>query len=296
MLAAPGRMNITDLDLDLWTFDVKMDGLRVAVDWDGWTCRLWSRRGVELTDKFPELTMSASKLGPKPCTLDGELVSASGSFAAIQWREKQQPATAMRLARDEPAQFFAFDCLQFDDSPTDRMPWIERRDLVEALVPRDDPHWRYTIVGKQPEFPQITRDLGMEGVIAKLDAGTYLAGVRSDRWLKFKNTHRVTVYSDRYTEGKGARERTFGALEIAVFGGGRRHPVGRVGSGFTEGDIRLAKQVIDNHGYVLADVNCLGVTKNGQLRQPTLNRLYVSEGVFDASQCSLEQLHDLPTT
>ena len=69
MLAVPWRDPFSDPG---WTFEVKWDGVRVALGWDGATVSARSRNGNDLLAAFPELE---SFRWPRPGLIDAELVT-----------------------------------------------------------------------------------------------------------------------------------------------------------------------------------------------------------------------------
>lgn len=118
MLATPstGASNRTPLDFrDLirsgeWAADVKLDGIRAFAEWDGSALRLVNRNGVDITEKFPELTAHAVVLGSGPVWLDGEIIADDGRFETVLTRDKQeQPAAIQECMQQSPCRFLAFD-------------------------------------------------------------------------------------------------------------------------------------------------------------------------------------------
>jgi ATP-dependent DNA ligase len=58
----------------LWLHEIKHDGFRVIARKDGDRVRLYSRPGNDLTDHFPLIVDSLSRLRSRSCILDGEAV------------------------------------------------------------------------------------------------------------------------------------------------------------------------------------------------------------------------------
>ena len=82
----------------------------------------------------------------------------------------------------------------------------------------------------------VLRDL--EGIVAKEKGSAYLPGRRSAQWLKVKARQSADCVVVGYTRGKGERERTFGALQLARYDDGRLRYAGKVGTGFDEALMR----------------------------------------------------------
>lgn len=171
---------------DAWTLELKWDGCRAQLRYDGRSVSLRSRRGRECSADFPELTAIAGVLGKRRVTLDGELVCLRGDgrpdFARLRHRLTGSP-----LDR-RPAMLQVFDVLHLDGNSTRPLPYAERRALLEELA-LEGPAWRTPasmVVERSEDFVARVRELGLEGVVAKRLSSTYLSGRRCTAWVKRK--------------------------------------------------------------------------------------------------------------
>jgi bifunctional non-homologous end joining protein LigD len=57
-----------------WLHEVKHDGFRLLGFKDGARVRLWSRRGADFTDRFPQIAEAVRRLAAERALLDGESV------------------------------------------------------------------------------------------------------------------------------------------------------------------------------------------------------------------------------
>ncbi len=235
---------------DGWAYEIKWDGVRALayVD-DG--LRIESRRGEDVTARYPELAGLAEATGGRPAILDGEIVAfdAEGrpGFQLLQRRMGlTSEATARRRAAETPVTYVAFDLLHLADRPTIALPYAERRALLERLE-IDGDHWRTPAyhLGDGAELLAAARERGLEGLVAKRLDSPYRPGRRSGEWLKLALRRRVELVIGGWTIGEGARGASFGALLVGYWDrdpgeaaprGGQRRLVyaGRVGSGFTD--------------------------------------------------------------
>ncbi len=65
-----------DLKRKDWIFEPKLDGYRALLYWNGKKVKLISRGGIDLTDKYPFLSIPCIKSNLKKiksCVLDGEI-------------------------------------------------------------------------------------------------------------------------------------------------------------------------------------------------------------------------------
>jgi len=227
MLAVMGQ----PFDSDTHFFEFKWDGYRAAAMVEDGAVRLVSRKGIDLTGRYPALAPLSTL--PAGLALDGEIVAFRNgvpSFELVAHRGR---------AASEPVKFIAFDILyQAFESLMDR-PFTERRAALEEVIAR---HPCPPLVlsegvaatGKALYEKACTQ--GLEGVVAKRLASTYAAGKRNGAWIKIKRRRSVQVVIIGFIEKEG---RDFQSLLVASNGipGGEGGPllyIGKVGSGFTD--------------------------------------------------------------
>jgi len=113
-----------------WVYEEKVDGRRMVAIKGKHGVRLMSRKGHDLTERFPELVKALSGLRPRAFILDGELAVYDRAFISrFEWLR--------RRPTDEPATlpvYMAFDLLELDGRDLRREPLKMRRRLLERLV------------------------------------------------------------------------------------------------------------------------------------------------------------------
>ncbi len=227
-----------------WSFEPKMDGVRVVLHWDGDRVELRTRRGRDATRTYPEL---AAFRHDRPCVLDGEVValddSGRPSFELLQQRMNVLDAGRVARKREEvPISYAVFDLLH-DGAPLVDLPIEERRGRLAAFE-LPPPLVRTEVVaadGLALWHFVVERDL--EGMVAKRNGSVYRPGDRSGDWRKVANRHLLRAVVGGYTAGDGGRAATFGSLLIGLWAGGGLRWIGAVGSGFDDaalGDVRTA--------------------------------------------------------
>lgn len=279
-ISSTGASGRPAMDLDRliargYLLDTKLDGVRSFAKYG----RLINREGVDITHRYPELDI------PSDHWFDGEIVALDGSFETALLRDQQSsPAKIKRLSESKPCRYVAFDLL-------DRMEetYIERRSRLED-VQDANPDLILTPISSDRSLFDLTRDLGMEGVIAKRPGSRYRFGKKSPDWVKFKHLHRVTCIVVDYTEGTGARKH-FGAMELLMLRDEQPVSVGRVGSGFTERDIPDLKARLDRNETLVIEVECTARTSGGQLRFPVYRGI---RSDVPLNACSADQIDTLP--
>src|SRR5213595_3150669 len=102
---------------DGWLFEVKLDGYRMRAACQDGQPILYSRKGLEYTESFPEIARAVKALPFEGVILDGELVVLNElgrpSFNNLQARAKLGAREAKRAAIESPATLYVFDLLAF---------------------------------------------------------------------------------------------------------------------------------------------------------------------------------------
>jgi bifunctional non-homologous end joining protein LigD len=213
-----------------WLFEVKWDGYRVLAHIRGGDVKLVSRRGNDLTSRFPDIARSLSRATKSPdCVLDGEVCALDeqgrASFSAMQ-----QGSGALVL--------YVFDLLELDGEPLVELPFLERRKRLEQLLESGSRTVRLSETFDDGErLLEAAKAQGLEGIVAKRADSRYAVGRRSREWLKIKTHGRQEFVIAGYTRGKGRRANSLGALVLAVREGHELVYAGNVGTGFTDKEI-----------------------------------------------------------
>jgi bifunctional non-homologous end joining protein LigD len=243
---------------DGWTYEIKWDGMRVLADVTPGGVQAWSSRGRDAATAFPELQALSGALAPLGALLDGEVVALDGSgrpsFERLQGRmHVSSAAESRRRAADTPVAYVVFDLLRLDGHDLTPLPWHERRRLLEQIADDLPPGVDVArVYDDGTELLGAVRARGLEGVVAKWRDSPYLPGERSRRWVKVKVVRRNELVVGGWSGGLGNREGRLGSLLVGFHDspGGRLRYAGRVGSGFTSGELdrmgaRLAELAID---------------------------------------------------
>ncbi|MHA7273606.1 ATP-dependent DNA ligase [Arthrobacter sp. TMT4-20] len=244
MLASPGSAGDVTADED-WAFEMKWDGVRAiaTVTPDG--VRLTSRNANDMTALYPELADLGDYVNGNNVVLDGEIVALNKSgrpdFGLLQNRFNLTKSSEIDAARRKaPVHFMIFDLLYLDGNSLLQLRYAQRREILEQAVDSPaDGHIQVppALDATIEEAVAASRELGLEGVVAKRTSGTYTAGRRSRGWVKIKDQLTQEVVVVGWRPGKGSRAHKVGSLLVAVPDGVDLKYVGRVGSGLTERDL-----------------------------------------------------------
>jgi bifunctional non-homologous end joining protein LigD len=192
-----------------WALEVKWDGMRAQARVARGELRVRSRRGVDWTEQFPELAELPSSAQRRSLLLDCELIcfGATGhpDFARLRGRLTRGSTHTGRAARIAPATLIVFDVLHLDGRAVRRLPYRERRGLLAELA-LDGERWRTPPAYRagRDDLAAVTREHGLEGVVAKRVSAPYLEGRRaSGAWRKLKHRHIETLIVTAWERGVG---------------------------------------------------------------------------------------------
>ena len=280
-----------------WVFELKLDGYRVRAAREHGEAKILSRNGNDLTPIFPEIARAVAALPFDDVILDGELVvpdeTGRPNFQRLQNRAKQSRTIEIRRASvASPAALWLFDLLAFEDFDLRGLSLVERKAMLQRLLPRAGPlKYLEHFETKGEDLYEHVVQMGLEGIMAKKADSTYRAG-RSANWLKIKADKTGEFVVIGYSAPKGSRG-GFGALHLAAYDGGRLVYAGRAGSGFTAKELkevaarlealRVPKAPADgpvptgkDHTWVepklVAEVRYKEWTEEGLLRHPVFMR------------------------
>lgn len=185
-----------------WTFERKLDGIRLLAFKDERSVRLLSRN--RLPQNIPAVADAVAALPPRDLVLDGEMT----------W--------------DVGALYHVFDITWLDGRDVTRLPLVERRALL-AQLPLTAPLARVTELKDDKPWDRACAE-GWEGVIAKRRDSVY-EHRRSPHWLKMKCEITQDFLVGGFTDPQGGRV-GLGALLVGCFEGNEFVFAGKVGTGF----------------------------------------------------------------
>ncbi len=163
-----------------WIFEWKADGFRcLAYIVPGKRAVLVSRKG-HVYKSFAPLRDALATALPFPAVLDGELVCLDAEGRTV---------FSTLLRRREPPRFYCFDVLWADGRDYRELPLIQRKAVLETLIPKPTPHLFVAqhVVGRGHDLFAAVCERDCEGIVAKWATSPYrLLGGRSP-WQKVLN-------------------------------------------------------------------------------------------------------------
>jgi bifunctional non-homologous end joining protein LigD len=212
-----------------WLHEMKYDGYRCLLAIASGQARIYTRTGLDWTDKFPEIAEAAGAFQCESALLDGEIVALDDKgktgFSALQ-QAISEGGRGLSL--------FLFDALEIDGEKLEKLPNLERKQRLAALVGEGRPPfilYADHLIGKGEQLFKAMCYAGQEGIISKKADAPY-RHARTKNWLKVKCTRRqefvIIGWSESDKKGRGFR-----ALLLGLHEDGKLRYAGKVGTGFS---------------------------------------------------------------
>ena len=221
----------------------KLDGVRVQVHRDGDRVQVFSRQLRDVTPLVPKPVALARSLPVQRVILDGEVVAhgTDGRPLAFQDLMSRFSREDDSLAEAEgPLEAMFFDVLLLDDAVLVDRPYIERRAVLERLVPAA--HRVPQSVVESADAAQTAFDAalaaGHEGVMLKALDAPYTAGRRGSQWLKLKPAVTVDLVILAAEWGHGRRQGVLSNLHLGARTEGGFAMLGKTFKGMTDAMLR----------------------------------------------------------
>jgi len=227
-----------------WFHEIKYDGYRAEIAAAGSDVRVYTRNGLDWTDKFAPLVRHIAALDLPPCLIDGEIV-AYGKDGNPDFSSLQAVLKRGHGAQDEKTEllFFAFDLLEEGGQSLAKLGNLERKERLEALLRHAAPPIAVAdhVIGAGEKLYGAMCGAGQEGIISKRADAAY-SGRRSKNWVKVKCTRRQEFILVGWNPSS-TKARPFASLLLAQREGDALVYKGNVGTGFDTGTMAdLAKK------------------------------------------------------
>ena len=187
-----------------WIHEIKFDGYRLLAFVKSGEVTLYTRNGLDWTDKFRGIANALKKLKVDSAILDGEAVilDAQGrsDFQALQANLKEH-------ASGSPV-YYVFDLPFADGVDLRQTPLLERKEKLEQILKKASlspvVNFSEHIRGEGDEMIKKACGMDLEGIVSKRIDAPYVSR-RESTWMKSKCTNRQEFIIIGYTNPKGSR-------------------------------------------------------------------------------------------
>ena len=272
-----------------WVHEIKFDGYRMQLRVEGGRAVLRTRKGLDWSTRFPEIT--AEGRGLLDGILDGEICALNEkslpSFANLQ--------AALSDGKTGGLLFYVFDLLFLQGADLRSLALSERKALLKTRLSKSKglAHFRYVDHFATPgqKMLESACKTGLEGIVSKRLDAPYRSG-RGDLWTKAKcRGGQEVVIGGWWGDAKSLR-----SIQVGTFDGKDFVYRGSVGTGFNARNLPVllkalnkikrdrspftsgakpprAKDIKWTLPTLVAEVEAEGFTRDGLLRQAAFKAL-----------------------
>ncbi len=212
-----------------WLHEVKYDGYRALIaiggDAKASLAKVYTRSGLDWTDKFAAIAEAAAALPVASALIDGEIVAFKDGHPDFSTLKDA-------IGSGGDMTLFAFDLLELDGEDLSALGTVERKDRLRAIVENGERiQFAEHVLGSGEELFETMCREGLEGVVSKRADAPY-AGVRNRTWLKAKCIQRQEFVIVGWTPSD--KSRGFRSLLLGLREGDGFRYAGKVGTGFNQ--------------------------------------------------------------
>ncbi|MCC2980582.1 DNA ligase D [Sphingomonas sp. IC4-52] len=207
-----------------WLHEMKYDGYRALIAVGSGTAKVYTRNGLDWTDKFSAIAAAAAQLNVDNALIDGEIVA---------FKDGRPDFSTLKNAISSGGEmtFFAFDLLEMNGEDLRPLPNVQRKERLRPLLPGSERlQFSEHVIGSGEQLFERMCQEGMEGIVSKQADAPY-RGSRTKAWLKIKCTRRQEFIIVGWT--RSDKSRGFRSLLLGVHENGKLRYAGKVGTGFS---------------------------------------------------------------
>jgi bifunctional non-homologous end joining protein LigD len=170
-----------------WVHEIKFDGYRVQVHIVNDSVRVFTRRGLDWTNRFKKIANDAFLINASSAIIDGEVVvpSADGTtdFSVLQNQLKGKSNKIVMVA---------FDLMYLNGYDLRKLPLMDRKAHLKTLIAKTSIQFSESFEVDGRDMYKRACTIGLEGVVSKVRDSHYISG-RVNNWVKKACAQRETL-------------------------------------------------------------------------------------------------------
>lgn len=223
-----------------WIHQIKWDGIRGLTYINQDRVEVYTKKGNNHTNKYPELQELKKLLNGENAILDGEMVvfdeDGKPSFAKALLRDRVNTKEKIKYQiTQNPLKYIVFDILYLNGQDLRGYKYEERR---EILIHAIDKSFNITITDDFKDGKLLYKMMekqNLEGIVSKKINSIYKDGKSHEDWFKVKLNKKILVV----VGGISLKNNYPNALLVGIFRGYRFEYIGKVATGLKVSELQL---------------------------------------------------------
>ncbi|MPW26592.1 hypothetical protein GC105_12415 [Alkalibaculum sp. M08DMB] len=222
---------------------IKWDGIRIMSCLDNGQLQLYTKRGNNQTNQYPEIKQLLDIDHVSNAIFDGEVIclkDGKPSFREILIRNRSSKELVINeLMERYPVYYIVFDILHLNGMDLTKNPFHERHLILNKIITSSSRIKTAENNDNPQEIYSIVKENELEGIISKDLNSTYISGKTHKKWYKYKLERKmlcvicgININSDKKPK----------SIILGIYNDGRLIQVGAASSGLTQRDIELLNE------------------------------------------------------
>ncbi len=275
-----------------WIHQIKWDGIRGLSYIDQQGLRLYTKKGNERTEYYPELQQLPQLLKANTAILDGEMIVLNDenkpSFEMILVRERVRSMEKIVFyTKKNPIHYIVFDILYLNGKNLTKTPLSVRMELLRQHFLQNEKIAITNDFFNGEKLYSLMREKGWEGIVSKHSESLYHSGKQHHEWFKTKLQRKMLVV----IVGATWKNEYPNSLLLGIYRKRELSFIGKASLGLKQADFQMIKDFVpklieDRSPFAHLDerikdvtwfkpaltcwVQFLEWTNDGQLRHPKI--------------------------
>ncbi|WDV47824.1 ATP-dependent DNA ligase [Clostridiaceae bacterium M8S5] len=229
-----------------WVHEIKFDGIRGLLIYNQDDFKLYTKKGYDITLKFPEITNFKYVFSGKSSIIDGELTvfkEDRHSFHDILVRARSSSELKIKsnIAK-YPLTYVVFDILSYNGEDLSYQPLAMRKKILKDSIEQTN-NFLYSDYYEDGNalFDKV-KSLGYEGIVSKKIDSPYVPYKKHRYWYKIKVKKKILcVIGGINLEGNKVK-----SLLLGMYNGNNLIYIGNASSGLSQNDLSLLYGNLDS--------------------------------------------------
>lgn len=228
-----------------WVHQIKWDGIRGITYISNGQLKLFTKKGIERTEFYPEVQELLLLFDGFEGILDGELVcfdTHKPSFANILTRERvRNKKNLNKYLKQYPVKYILFDIMSHNNVSLLDQTLRERIDLLKSVIEKSP---TITVTDNFTDgyaLFELMREKHYEGIVCKNLNSKYIGGKSHQAWYKVKLNHKLLTVVGGIQLKNGYPN----ALLVGIYREGKFEHIGTVASGLKSDDFEIIYKAKD---------------------------------------------------